>query len=108
MRAGSLRHNAEVYTRTSGPDEYGDLKSGMVLSGVHKCSMKMKYLQERAANGEILSIVRFDLFFRYKPELETLSPDSEIVINGRRLYVLTAADPTGRRQMVWITAEVRT
>lgn len=107
MRSGRLRHTASVYTKSATPDSYGAVDTTETLLGLYKCSLQQKYLQERAENGEVLSRVRFDLIFRYRPELASLSPDSEIDVDGRRLVVMTVADPTGKHHMVMMTAEER-
>ena len=42
MRAGSLRHTATIYQRSSTPDAYGALDHTMTAEAVtHKCSQNL-------------------------------------------------------------------
>lgn len=107
MRAGALRHTAQVYTKSQTPDGYGAVTNTEELLGTYKCSLVPKYFQERAENGEPLSRVRYELDFRWHTSLTHLAPDSEIVVDGRRLVVMTTADPKGKRGSLRVLAEER-
>lgn len=106
MRAGSLRHTAVIYERSSTPDVYGALDHTMVADPItHKCSITQRTFRERAENGQLLSRIEFELRFRFSTDLEFLNPGAQIDINGRRLEVLSSADPDGKREQVVIYAE---
>jgi len=107
MRSGSLRHTARVYTRSSTPNDYGALDHTEELLGSYKCSMVPKYWQERGENGEVLSRVRYELKFRYYPELYNLLPSAEVVVDGKRLLVMTISDPKGKNGELRALAEER-
>lgn len=106
MRAGSLRHTATIYQRSSTPDAYGALDHTMVADSVtHKCSIKQRTFRERAENGQMMSRIEFELHFRYSAALELLNPGAQIDVAGRRLEVLSSQDMTGKRKTVVIFAE---
>ena len=106
MRAGSLRHTATIYQRSSTPDAYGALDHTMTAEAVtHKCSIKQRTFRERAENGQLMSRIEFELQFRYSEDLELLNPGAQIDVAGRRLEVLSSADPSGQRKNVVIYAE---
>lgn len=105
MRAGALRHLATVYVRSSTPDSFGEYPWEEL--GKYRCSMKQKYTIERAENGETFSKVRFDMMFRYSTALANLPASAELLVDGKRLQVLTVADPTGKHRSVFMTAEKR-
>lgn len=106
MRAGLLRHTATIYQRSATPDAYGALDHTMTADTVtHKCSIKQRTFRERSENGQLMSRVEFELQFRYSAELELLNPGAQIDVAGRRLEVLSSADPSGKRQAVLIYAE---
>lgn len=107
MRAGALRHTAEVYTKSTTPDAYGALDSTEVLLGKYKCSLTPRYWQERAENGETLARVRYELVFRWYTELAYLNPNAEIVVDGRRLVVMNISDPRGKHGEIRVLAEER-
>jgi hypothetical protein len=52
-----------------------------------------------------MSRIEFELQFRYSEDLELLNPGAQIDVAGRRLEVLSSADPTGKRTAVVIYAE---
>jgi hypothetical protein len=53
----------------------------------------------------LMSRIEFELQFRYSSELELLNPGAQIDVAGRRLEVLSSADPSGQRKNVVIYAE---
>jgi len=106
MRAGSLRHTATIYERSSTPDAYGALDHTMSANPVtHKCSIKQRTFRERAENGQMMSRVEFELHFRYSEALELINPGAQIDVAGRRLEVLSSSDMDGKRKRVVIFAE---
>ena len=106
MRGGSLRHTATIFTRSASPDAYGALDHTMTPDLItHKCSIKQRTFRERAENGQLLSRIEFELMFRYSEALELLNPGAQIDVTGRRLEVLSSADPDGKRKDVVIYAE---
>ena len=105
MRSGRMRYRATVYTKAE--DAYGDPSGSETLLGIFRCSMEPKYWQERSENGEVLSRVRYELRFRYSPTLASLNPDSEVVVDGKRLVVMTISDPTGKHHELRMLAEER-
>ena len=108
MQAGLMRNKVEIFSPNSGTNEFGEVELNHSSIGTFYCSVSTKMSDEKVNDQALVSIVKYDLRFRYYSTLENLSKAAYIVLGNKRLEILAIANVKNLDKQIQIMCEERT
>jgi len=107
MQAGNMRNKVEIFSPDSATNDFGEIELTHTSIGTYYCSMSTRITDENTDGQALISIVKYDLRFRYYSALENLSKGSYITHNNKRLEVLAIANIKNLDKQIQIMCEER-
>lgn len=111
--AGDMRHKASITVKSATlANKFEDSGAAPDPLGPFHCCARTRAMGESDDGAGAITRVRYDVYFRYQPELAAITTDAVIeftdgAMQGNKLNV-TAIDPLdGRRQWLKFVAEAR-
>jgi head-tail adaptor len=107
MQAGQMRNKVEIFTPSDTTNAFGEIELNFTSLGTYYCSLSTRITDEMTKDQALLSIVKYDLRFRYYSALENLPKGSYIVLGNQTLEVLAIANVKNLNKQVQIMCEER-
>ena len=107
MQAGLMRNKVEIFSPNSGTNEFGEVELSHSSIGTFYCSVSTKMSDEKSDDQALISIVKYDLRFRYYSTLENLSRASYIMLNNKKLEIIGIANVKQLDKQIQIMCEER-
>ena len=107
MQAGQMRNKVEIFTPTELTNDFGEVEIDYSSLGVYYCSVMTKMSDEKTDDQALISVVKYDLRFRYYSTLENLSKASYIMLKNKRLEILAIANVKNLDKQIQIMCEER-
>lgn len=106
IRAGELRHRAEIQTLTGSVSAYGDSPGTLETRCTRQCSIRPASSRERTEAKQVQSDVSHIIEMHYDPiAWSHLSHKAELLINGaRRFYITSVFNVQEMGRVIQITA----
>tara|TARA_R110001606_G_scaffold395627_1_gene568235 strand:- start:15878 stop:16207 length:330 start_codon:yes stop_codon:yes gene_type:complete len=107
IQAGKMRNKVEVFLPTETTNAFGEVELSHSSLGTFYCSMTTRITDEMTNEQALVSIVKYDLRFRYYSSLETLSKAAYIVLGTKKLEILAIANLKNLDKQIQIMCEER-
>jgi head-tail adaptor len=108
MRAGKMRHKAEVFKPDGTIGADGSISQTLTSIGTFACAVYNYTRDEKDKAAGITSLVKYKLVFRHSAVLSDVTPDSEIVVDGAlRLYVVSSMNRHLKDRTLEVVCEER-
>ena len=107
MQAGQMRNKVEVFSPNSTTNDFGEVELSHTSIGTYYCALTTRIIDEKTDKQALISIVKYDLRFRYYSALENLSKGSYITLGNKRLEVLAIANVKNLDKQIQIMCEER-
>lgn len=107
MQSGRLRNKAQIFTADSTSNAFGEIELTHTLLGTYYCSVSAKPFNETKDGQALVSIVKYDLRFRYATALENLDESAYIMLDGKKLEVIAVSHVLHRKREIQIICEER-
>tara|TARA_R110002153_G_scaffold264954_2_gene427151 strand:+ start:31 stop:342 length:312 start_codon:yes stop_codon:yes gene_type:complete len=102
-----MRNKVEIFSPDVGSNEFGEVELNHSSIGTFYCSMSTRIIDENTDGQALISVVKYDLRFRYYSALENLSKGSYITHGNKRLEVLAIANVKNLDKQIQIMCEER-
>lgn len=103
MRAGSLRHVAELWNPSTVSTDFSTRAGyALVASGI-RCSLRPIRAGEQRGERQDAGMASVEIRMRWDPAVQT---GSRLVVDGVTHEVLFPHDPTGLRRELWLPCKV--
>ena len=107
MQAGQMRNKVEIFSPDSTTNDFGEIELTHTSLGTFYCSMSTRIVDEMTKDQALISIVKYDLRFRYYSTLENLPKSAYITLGNKRLEVLAVANVKNLNKQIQIMCEER-
>ncbi len=107
MQAGQMRNKVEVFTPADTTNEFGEIELNFTSLGQFYCSVSTRIIDEMNKDQASISVVKYDLRFRYYSTLEALPKSSYITFEGKTLEILAIANVKNLDKQIQIMCEER-
>jgi head-tail adaptor len=107
MRAGRLRHKADVYVPASTTNEFGEVNASFELMGTYACELRSRVMRETNEVRTAVSVTQYDLVFRYYAPLASISKSSYFIVDGVKLHIISMANDGLRNRRILARCEER-
>ena len=107
MQSGSLRNKVNIYSYDGSTNTFGEVELTAALLGEYYCSVKAYPQTEVEEGTALLSIVKYDLRFRYYSALETLDKSAYIMLGTTRLEILAISNVKNENKQLHFICEAR-
>ena len=108
MRAGKLRLKAEIFTPNNTSNDFGEISLNYDSIGTYYCDVSTKPRYEERDDQTLVSKVAYEVHFRYYSALENLPRESYIMLEGKKLHILSIAHVQHRQRHIHMVCEERT
>ena len=105
MRAGRLRHKAQVFVPAATTNDFGEVDSSFELMGTYACEMKSRVRSEANETQAKVSTTQYDLSFRYYAPLAAIPRNSYFIVQGVKLNIIAMANDGLRNRMILARCE---
>jgi len=107
MQAGQMRNKVEIFSPNTSTNDFGEIELNHTSIGTFYCSMSTRIIDEKTNEQALVSIVKYDLRFRYYSTLENLSKGSYITLGNKTLEILAIANVKNVDKQIQIMCEER-
>lgn len=107
MRAGRLRHKAQVFVPSSTTNDFGEVDASFELMGTYACELKSRVRREMNEVQAKVSTTQYDLAFRYYAPLAAIPKQSYFIVDGVKLHIISMANDGLRNRMILARCEER-
>lgn len=107
MQAGQMRNKVEIFSPDSTTNDFGEVELTHSSLGTFYCSLSTRIVDEMSKDQSLISVVKYDLRFRYYSTLENLSKASYITLGNKRLEILAIANIKNLDKQIQIMCEER-
>ena len=108
MQAGKMRNKVTVYTPDASTNVFGEVELTFTSLGEYYCALTTRVVDEVTMDQALVSVVRYDLRFRYYSALENLPKSAYIILGTKTLDILSIANVKNVDKQIQILCEERT